>query len=830
MQTTNHAIKLAKIARSIAALATLALAAGCSVTPNQEVLDSTYPPPDQAQIWYADNQYASGTTITLAKTYADKGDSESVVIRNSSASSDIVINSVTSSDPARFPVTGFYEDTTLAPTDSTGLYVAFSDTAAETSTATLDVAYTASGKTRHISLTLKCTRVIDNAAPIIAVYDADGTTMVSGDTQAYDFGYAETAVAIEKTFTVKNVGQKTLTLGDIISSNEGDFAISTNPQGKAIAPGGSEILKIKRLDGTKAATATLSVISNASNNASFKLKLSSKDRQNGILKVYDFESVEVPATGYLDLGYVSSGTLSRTFTIKNEGAGNLTLVTIVSGNEDAISVADAPAEGMVLAGNTSTTFTLVQSDRAASASAKITITTGDGSKTFYVAGGNASINMSFANSFAYKLTMRGYDFGGVTASTEKEITLTNNGKAPIVIKSGALTGSSAYSDKTTYPLTIAAGGTGNLTLSYTPEGNWDEAHLVLADKFGRAYDLYVTGSGFAQPSSLNRTPTLWLRADRIDAADTLIVGSTVTVNAWKDSSGNGNNAGSVSGLNPAYNPNGINGRPSLTWSGTANKECMVVGTSTEKFLTTSTGTTTFVAFKTSSIEASRYVLTAYYGSSYVYPTLGWGGWYLDTDDGFYTATGSESSANRRLQYKFNVLGYTAAGSIARSPVDSLAKQVQANTTYAFCMYYNQSVVSPAANVSMVINNKQKDLTFFYASGTNITSATYPTYGSYGLRVDDPSKPGIVNPLTKSNDWARSAACSSYYLQNRIATGSTGYNNNIYLLYIGSASGAAAPFQGEISEIIMYNEPLEPGEIGSINNYLCNKYGAIIETD
>jgi hypothetical protein len=811
------------------------LVAGCSVTTNPDILYAINPPAHQLQLAFNGNTYADGAAVTMTKTLKSAGDKEAFTLKNISSASGMTVNTVTVDDATHFAVSGFTADTAIDATSSSVFYVAFNNAPAATETlaTTLRIAYRIDGHSRTQTFTLRATREVNTAAAMISITDDSGTAIANNDANAYDFGYSDTLTTIEKTFVITNSGTLPLTITSIISDNTAAFGIPTNPQGTPIAPGATGKLTVQRTSASTAASATIAIISNASNYAQFNLNVKSQNKPNGDLSILDYNGTAVPTTGYLDLGLAAS----RTFTITNTGAGPLTLYSVTSSNSGVLSITDGPASGAAVATGASTTFKIAQSSTANATSATITVTGNSGSSTFTrsfnVVAGGTTINATVGGTFAYKLSSIGYDFGGL-AST-KQITLSNTGSANITLASSAVSGASVFADGTTYPMIIPAQSSGTITLTFNPTSDTSDyvADYVLTDTFGRTFTFAITGSGYQQPTNITDTPALWLRADRINAGNTLIDGTKTKVTIWPDSSGNNMNA--IANLEngptyyrPTYNESGIGTKPSLSWSGT---ECMeVLGT----IINNTTGSTTFVVFKPTVASTSvKYILLPYNGSTLGYPQLSaWNPWYFDTSDGFYA---DANQTNRKLYSRFAVTGYGTTGpnptgyGYPKFPDYSRDNNTIAGKTYVMGLWFDSIVAGLKQNIGCSINGTDLDLVYLHSHNT--TSYT-GTQAAYGLRIDNDKGAKRADPSPAANDYCNTSGVN---YQNRInphTSPAINPNSRITSLYIGALINATTPtpvaastFIGEIAEILIYPKPLTSEQMAIINNYLCKKYGA-----
>lgn len=807
---------------ALSALAAAALAtSSCSVDLNPDLLDAVNPPAHQLRFVYGDNDFTDVGEVTLKKTYTAQGEAETLTLTNRKKSA-ITLTSIVVRDTDRFKLT--LPSAVPVNVEAGASYtctVSFTSDEEGSFTTPVTIAYIVGGKARQLKITLKATRTFaTDGVAIISVLTSANAQVTSGDPVPYNFGYS--SEPIDRVFTIKNSGGNPLVISNIICSNESDYSIQASPVG-TIGPGSSAILTIRRNNGKLAASATVSIISNAVNSPSFRLNVSSENFASGSLTVLDPQSAVFTegVSPCYDLGY-SATPITRTFTLRNTGVGALTVYSLSSSNAASVGISEGPAPSETIAEGAQRTFTLSLGAASPATTATITITTSDPVNSVFllpVSGGDAALNVNFAGKVPYRLSQNCYDFGWCAGAMTKNIVLTNNAPSPLVLDHATLSVSGRYVVGT-LPASIPSGGSANVPITFTPLNTttWSETVCTLYDAYGRTFALYLTGSGFRQPSDIGVTPALWLRADRISSSNIVNVDSQDKVDLWPDVSGNGYHAQPfVSGidlLRPIYSPGGINGFPSLKYGSTFLKECMRVVPS-GNIVNTTTGTTTFIVFRTATaVDNARYLLYPLANTTAVYPQLSWNQWYYDTSDGYYA---DGNTANRATKWRLSLYGYN---NVTRHPADSATTSaLNASTTYAVAMMHDVAPVSPAVNIRMSINNQEKTLGFLYSNN----SATTGVLGAFGLPVGD----GVGNKRagTNAEDWANNAACApATYFFNRINASSMTFNSYISSLYIGGSPSGTSNFYGEIAEVIVFATPLDDTNYGYVNAYLCNKYG------
>lgn len=234
-------------------------------------------------------------------------------------------------------------------------------------------------------------------APSMQVQGA-GLAIPSGDmaprpADRTDFGSTEIAnasKAITKTFTIKNVGSAALSLSGtpkvkITGSNATDFAVITQP-GASVAAGGQTTFSIRYVPAAEGpSTATVSIASNDATQSPYTFAITGEGVASGVMGVKGNNTAIAngdltPSTSdFTDLGGVdvSSGTITKTFTIFNSGSAPLSLtgspvVTITGADAGDFAISTQPASSKLAAKNGSTTFS-VQFDPSAAGTRFATI-------------------------------------------------------------------------------------------------------------------------------------------------------------------------------------------------------------------------------------------------------------------------------------------------------------------------------------------------------------------------------------------------------------------------------------------------------------------------
>lgn len=219
---------------------------------------------------------------------------------------------------------------------------------------------------------------------------ATGAAASATNGTAFGTEYVGTNSYTINTYTITNTGTGSLTIGTVTNSNTTDFTVSTISS--PIAAGASTTFTIRfKPASTGAKTATISIANNDTTGSEnpFVLNLTGTGSTTGQSEIniqggtpaIDINNNDVASSADgTDFGgiYVTSGTISRTFTIQNRGNAALTIGAISFSGTGAAdySVTTSPATS-VTAGN-STTFTVTFNPSTAGVRpAQISIVNGD---------------------------------------------------------------------------------------------------------------------------------------------------------------------------------------------------------------------------------------------------------------------------------------------------------------------------------------------------------------------------------------------------------------------------------------------------------------------
>ena len=347
------------------------------------------------------------------------------------------------------------------------------------------------------------------ATPEIGV-TGNGTNIADGDgspgsVDHTDFGaVAVSSGTVSRTFTITNSGSGTLTLGSNAASLSGshaaDFSITSQPATSVASGGGTTTVTVQfdpSVVGTRSATLTIANDDSDESPYNFAIQGTGTGAPeiavtgNGV-NIVDGDGS--PTAGdHTDFGSadISSGTVSRTFTITNSGSTTLTLgsnAASLSGAHAAdFSITSQPATSVAASGGTTTVTVQFDPSVVGSRIAGLSIANDDsdespfnftilgmgtGAPEIAVTGNGTNIVDGDSSPSSGDHT----DFGSANPSggtVSRTFTITNSGTDTLVLGSGAVSVSGANATDfsvTAPPATsvAAGGGTTTFTVEFDP--------------------------------------------------------------------------------------------------------------------------------------------------------------------------------------------------------------------------------------------------------------------------------------------------------------------------------------------------------------------------
>ena len=357
-----------------------------------------------------------------------------------------------------------------------------------------------------------------------------------------DFGGADlSGGTVTRTFTVENTGNADLNLTDatkvqIRGTNAADFTLTIDASSPVAASGGTTTFAIKfdpNALGTRNATVSISNDDGDENTYNFSIQgtgasLPEMDVQGNDVTISDGDSS--PSTGdHTNFGDVdaASGTVTRTFTIKNPGGDDLTLGGApnrveITGTHAADFTLDINAAATVSAGG-ETTFTITFDPGAVGArTAEISIDNDDSDENpynFSIQGTGTTAapemdvigNPSIPDGDTSPSTADQTDFGDVNVTGEIVVhtfTIRNTGSLPLNLTGDprvTIGGTHAADFTLTADADVAVaagGGESTFTISFDPSAEGlRQATVSIAndDSDENPYDFNIQGTGTVTP-------------------------------------------------------------------------------------------------------------------------------------------------------------------------------------------------------------------------------------------------------------------------------------------------------------------------------------------
>lgn len=495
---------------------------------------------------------ADGTDFGL--TAVGVGVTQSFTIQNTSATAPLVIGAITFSGAgaAEYSVTTPPAGTVPAG-GSTTFVVTFNPSSNGVKNATISIVNSDTNENPYnYALT-------GNASGPEIDIQGNGVSIADGDitpstTDWTDFTSTDVGVGINRPYTIYNTGTSNITIGAITFSgaNAGDFTITT-PPAATIAPGGNTSFIVRFTPSASGLrTATISIVNNDANENPYTYNLQGLGTeqevnvQGNATDIADGDNTPTTAD-WTDFGStdVTSGTISRTFTIQNTGTLSLNVgaVTFSGANAADFSVSILP--NPIVGAGLSTNVTIIFNPSATGLrTATMSIVNNDSNENPY----NFSIQgtgteqeidvqgnlVSIANNDNSPVLTDWTDFGstGVGVGITRTYTILNTGTSNLTI--GAITFSSGLFTLTTPPTSpVVPGGSTTFVVTFTPTAlvtTTATLNMVTNDANENPFRFDVRGTGAVTPAEID-----------IQGSATSIVDGDITPSTldWTDFAGTG---------------------------------------------------------------------------------------------------------------------------------------------------------------------------------------------------------------------------------------------------------------------------------------------------
>jgi hypothetical protein len=454
----------------------------------------------------------SGGSVSFGSVQVGNGVNKILTVRNT-GTGPLTLTSLTNADlPAGFSIVTNFASTTLAAGASATITLRYAPT---TAGATSGVLTLLSDDADESSFAINLTGTA-TPAPAPEINVLNGTVAVQSG-GAISFGDVQVTKFLNKTITIKNTGNATLTLVRPTAADmPAGFSIVTNLAVTSLAAGLSTTITIRYTPTAEGvASGVLNLVSNDGDEGTFAINLTGTGTPAPQPEInVNNGTLVVQTGGAVDFGNVQvSKYLNKVITIKNTGTATLTLVKPTA--------ADMPAGFSIVTNFISTSL-------AAGASATITLRYTP--TTVGAAGGvlNLLSNDSDEGMFAINLTGTGtpgptpeinvnvgalavqsggaIDFGNVAVGqfVNQTITVKNTGTAALtLVKPTAGQMPAGFTIVTNFVSTsLAAGASATITLRYSPTAlgaSGGVLNLVSNDADEGTFALNLTGTGTPAP-------------------------------------------------------------------------------------------------------------------------------------------------------------------------------------------------------------------------------------------------------------------------------------------------------------------------------------------
>ena len=396
----------------------------------------------------------------------------------------------------------------------------------------------------------------------VTISDEDSSPSLDDHT---DFGTAQVdGGSVVRTFTIENTGGADLTIGAISFSgtNTGDFSVTSSPA-SSIVPAGSTTFDVTfDPSGDGIRTADISIVNNDADENPYNFAIQGSgayppeiNLTGNSVSILDGDTTP-DASDHTDFGgtSVAAGTVMRTYTIENIGAGDLIIgaITFTGTHAADFSVSSSPSSPVAPSGSTAFDVTFNPSGEG-TRSAEISIVNNDSDENPY----NYAIQGTGITAPEINLTGNGQsiadgddtpstndhtDFGdaGAFDTIVRTFTIENTGDGELTLGAITITGDISDFSETASPTSpVPSGGTTTFDISFSPTGpNLREATISITnnDSDENPYNFDISGS------KVNKSPEMSVEgnsttipdgdttpspSDNTDFSDALVDGGTV---------------------------------------------------------------------------------------------------------------------------------------------------------------------------------------------------------------------------------------------------------------------------------------------------------------
>lgn len=380
--------------------------------------------------------------------------------------------------------------------------------------------------------------LVTTPAPDISVEDPNGAVLAAG-LSTVGFDQVNRGTSVTKVFTIRNVG--TAVLGPIsagfVGGNTGDFFFDATPTLSIAAGGGSTTVAVRFSPGGNGArSTTLRIASNDEDESPFDIALTGTG-----VPVPEIAIEQPSGTGLSDgvstvnFGSVNRGsTLSRTFTVRNQGTSPLIGVSASLSGEAAGDFSITSVPGNTVNAGSTTTFVVTFNPRdSGTRAALLQVASNDVDENPFdisLTGTGVSVpEIEVVDVVSSQNLIDGSGSVGLGAvnrgsNVTRTFSVRNVGTAPLTGVAASFNGGSAadYSVIATPTATVEPGESTEFTIRFAPSaagGRNTTLRVASNDANENPFDISLTGTGVSVPEISVEQPAGTILTDGESSVD-----------------------------------------------------------------------------------------------------------------------------------------------------------------------------------------------------------------------------------------------------------------------------------------------------------------------
>ncbi len=434
---------------------------------------------------------ADGAAVAIPDTSIGTARTRTITIENRGAE-DLLIGGATISDDAAgaFSLDTSGMELTVTSGEQTTFEASFSPLTVGTYTATLTIT---SNDTDEAAYEIYFTGAgVDTSGCDIEIYQA--AAHIPDGAGSYDFGEQTVGSNTTAVFTVSNTGGADLSVSNVALSGT-DAGQFYSPGMNTTIAGGADADFTVEFNPTAEGdyTATVTVTSDDADEGEYTFTVTGTGVSAGTGDIYltrggsevmDLETVLFPDTPLLT-------PVEYSFTIENQGAADLYIYDIVIYDDMNAAYSNESMTGTIASSDTYTFLVIFNPSIPGSNPARLEITTDDpdeGTYTVYLDGTCMGPDIEILQNTTTIANNDDFNYGtiNVTDTLSVDFTISNTGTETLNIFGITLNDAgygTGHFTIDTAPLTVAAGGTETLTITFTPSavGTFTEQVIIQSD-------------------------------------------------------------------------------------------------------------------------------------------------------------------------------------------------------------------------------------------------------------------------------------------------------------------------------------------------------------